>query len=65
MAWYPSTNTWEDKGDYQIKYKWSGGETTEILIARSGLSAREADAEHIHVYKIGKTDQGTTFKCSD
>lgn len=65
MGWYPGANSWEDKGDYQIKYKWSNGETTEILIARSGLSAKEADKEHIHVYKVGTSEQGTTFKCSD
>ena len=65
MPWYPSSNTWEDKDDYQIKYKFEGGKATEILIARSGLTAKQADAEHIHVYKVGESSQGTTFKCSD
>jgi hypothetical protein len=61
--WYPGANSWEDKGSYQVKHKFDGaGKCTEILMARSGLSNREADADHIHIYKIGETEQGATFK---
>jgi hypothetical protein len=61
--WYPSANSWEDKGSYKVKHKFDGsGKSTDILMARSTLSDREADADHVHIYKVGETDQGTTFK---
>ena len=63
MAWYPSANTWEDHGYYHTKYKTdSDGNITDILYARAGLSRREADAEHIHIWKLGTSEQGNRFK---
>jgi len=61
--WYPSANSWEDKGSYQVKHKFDDhGKCTDILMARSGLSRREADDDHIHIYRVGETGQGTTFR---
>lgn len=61
--WYPSANSWEDKGSYQVKHKFDdNGKCTDILMARSGLSRREADDDHIHIYRVGETGQGTTFR---
>jgi hypothetical protein len=61
--WYPSANSWEDKGSYKVKHKFdSNGKCTDILMARSSLSDRQADSDHIHIYKVGETGQGTTFK---
>ncbi len=31
-------------------------------MARAHLSDREADSDHIHIYKVGGTGQGATFK---
>jgi len=61
--WYPSANSWEDKGSYQVKHKFdNNGKCTDILLARSGLSRREADSDHIHIFRVGETDQGARFK---
>jgi hypothetical protein len=61
--YYPGSNSWEDKGSYQVKHKFdNSGKCTDILMARSGLTNREADSDHIHIYKVGETDQGATFK---
>jgi hypothetical protein len=61
--WYPSANSWEDKGSYKVKHKFdSNGKCTDILMARSSLSDRQADSDHIHIYKVGETGQGATFK---
>lgn len=61
--YYPGSNQWEDKGSYQVKWKFDkNGKCTDILMARSGLSRKEADKEHIHIYKVGQTGQGSTFK---
>ena len=61
--WYPSANSWEDKGSYQVKHKFDNeGKCTDILMARSGLSNRETDSDHIHIYRVGTTEQGATFK---
>jgi len=62
-TWHPGANTWENKGSYKIKYKFDDrGKCTDILMAHASLSDRKADAEHIHIYKIGETNQGATFK---
>ncbi|MBZ8180668.1 hypothetical protein [Oscillatoria salina] len=61
--WYPGANRWENKGSYKVKYKLdSNGKCTDILMARSGLSDKEADNDHIHIYRVGETAQGTTFR---
>jgi hypothetical protein len=61
--WYPSANSWEDKGSYKVKHKFDGsGKCSDILMARSSLSDRQADSDHIHIYKVGETGQGATFK---
>jgi hypothetical protein len=61
--YYPVANQWEDKGSYQVKWKFdNNGKCTDILMARSGLSRKDADREHIHIYKVGETGQGNTFK---
>lgn len=61
--WYPSANSWENKGSYKVKYKIdNNGKCTDILMARSSLSDRQADSEHIHIYRVGETGQGATFK---
>ena len=62
-GYYPGSNSWEDKGSYQIKHKFdNNGKCTDILMARSGLSNKEADKEHIHIYRVGETGQGATFR---
>lgn len=61
--WYPGANIWENKGSYKVKYTFDGnGKCTEILMARSSLTDKQADDEHIHIYRVGETDQGATFK---
>ncbi len=61
--YYPGANEWEDKGTYLVKHKFnSNGECTDILMARAGLTNREADAEHIHIWKVGTSEQGSRFK---
>jgi hypothetical protein len=61
--WYPSANSWENKGSYKVKHKFdNGGKCTDILMARAGLSDKEAEADHIHIFKVGDIDQGTTYK---
>jgi hypothetical protein len=61
--WYPGANTWEDQGSYQVKHRFDdNGKCTDILMARSGLSRREADDDHIHIYRVGETGQGATFR---
>lgn len=61
--WYPSANTWEDKGSYLVKHRFdSKGKCTDIMMARAGLTNKQADAEHIHIYRVGETDQGARFK---
>jgi hypothetical protein len=65
-SWYPGANSWEDKGSYKVKHKFdNNGKCTDILMARSSLSDREAESDHIHIYKIGETDQGATFRDND
>ena len=63
--WYPGANEWEDKGNYQIKYKFKGTKCTDILMARAGLTRRQADQEHIHIWRLGEPGQGNRFKDSD
>lgn len=61
--WYRGANTWEDQGSYQVKHRFDdNGKCTDILMARSGLSRREADDDHIHIYRVGETGQGATFR---
>ena len=61
--WYPGANSWENKGSYKVKHKFdNSGKCTDILMARANLSDREADSDHIHIYKVGETGQGATFK---
>jgi hypothetical protein len=61
--WYPGANSWENKGSYKVKHKFdSNGKCTDILMARSSLSDKEAEADHIHIYRVGETDQGATFR---
>ncbi|WP_232731658.1 hypothetical protein [Kamptonema formosum] len=31
-------------------------------MARSSLTDKQADDDHIHIYKVGETGQGATFK---
>lgn len=40
----------------------SNGKCTDILMARSSLSDKQTDSDPIHVYKVGETGQGATFK---
>jgi hypothetical protein len=61
-SWYPSSNSWEDKGNYQVKHKFEGGICTHILYARAGLTSREADDDHIHVGNLGEDDQFATYR---
>jgi hypothetical protein len=64
--WYPGANVWEDKGSYLVKYKFdSSGKCTDIMYARAGLSNKEADEEHIHIWKVGETDQANRFRDAD
>ncbi len=64
--WYPGANSWEDKGSYLVKHKIdSSGKCTDIMMARAGLSNREADNDHIHIYRVGETNQGARFKDAD
>ncbi|MGL5060975.1 MAG: hypothetical protein ACRC62_13455 [Microcoleus sp.] len=61
--WYPGANSWENKGSYKVKYKFdNNGKCSDILMARSSLSDRQADNDHIHIYKVGETGQGATFR---
>lgn len=61
--WYPGANSWENKGSYKVKYKLdNNGKCTEILMARSSLTDKQADDDHIHIYKVGESDQGATFR---
>lgn len=60
---YPGANIWENKGSYQVKHRFdNNGKCTEIFMARSGLTSKEADKDHIHIYKVGETGQGATFR---
>lgn len=60
---YPGANIWEDKGSYQVKHRFdNNGKCTDIFMARSGLTRKEADRDHIHIYKVGETGQGATFR---
>ncbi|MEG4272281.1 MULTISPECIES: hypothetical protein [unclassified Microcoleus] len=61
--WYPGANSWENKGSYKVKYQFDNkGKCTDILMARSSLSDKQADKDHIHIYKVGETGQGATFR---
>ena len=60
--YYPSSNSWEDKGSYQVKHKFEDGVCTHILYARAGLTAREADDDHIHIGNLGEDDQFATYR---
>ena len=61
--WYPGANKWENKSSYKIKYKFdSKGKCTDILMARSSLTDRQADSDHIHIYRVSQTGQGATFR---
>jgi hypothetical protein len=61
--WYPGANRWEGKDSYKVKHKFdSSGKCTDILMARSSLSDREADSDHVHIFKVGETRQGATFR---
>ncbi len=61
--WYPGANKWENKKNCKIKYAFDNkGKCIEILLARAGLSDKEADSDHIHIYRIGENDQGATFR---
>ena len=61
--WYPGSNRWEQTGAYKVKHKFDrNGKCTDILMARYDLSDKEADRDHIHIYKIGESDQGAVFR---
>jgi hypothetical protein len=65
--WYPGPNKWENKGLYKIKYKLDPQSTfhvTDILMAKSSLSDKQAEKEHIHIFKVGESGQGAVFKDS-
>ena len=56
-SWYPGANVWEDHGIYLVKHKFNNnGECTDIMYARGGLTNRQADEDHIHIWRVG-TDQ--------
>jgi hypothetical protein len=49
--WYPSANSWDNKGSYKVKHKFVNGKCTDILAARASLSDKQADDDHVHIYK--------------
>lgn len=66
MSWYPSANTWYEYSDHQMKYQWDQYKGyTDILIARPGLTPKEADREHVHIWNLGDKDQANRYKDSN
>lgn len=66
MSWYPSANTWYQYPDHQMKYQWDQyNGYTEMLIARAGLTAKEADKAHVHIFKLDQPQQECNYKDSN
>ncbi|MBD2178305.1 hypothetical protein H6F42_15410 [Pseudanabaena sp. FACHB-1998] len=60
--WYPSANSWDNKGSYKVKHKFVNGKCTDILAARASLSDKQTDDDHVHIYRVGESGQGAVFK---